>query len=61
MVDLPVPPLPVTKCKRALVKRAGQPGLPGRCSTHLLGALEVGDVLPGPTGEQHVAYLKRPK
>lgn len=25
MVDLPVPPLPVTKCKRAFDKRAGQP------------------------------------
>ena len=29
IVDLPVPPLPVTKCRRALVRRDGQPtGLP---------------------------------
>ena len=105
MVDLPVPPLPVTKCRRALVRRDGQPtGLPPfACGSHpcmltkrgsptdklshmseptrweyatvpLLthatkqildqwgeDGWELVSVLPGPTGEQHVAYLKRPK
>ena len=30
MVDFPVPPLPVTKCRRALVSRDGQPTVWGR-------------------------------